>query len=58
MDGRNAVREADVQAVAFDALNHRILLKPDVVFDHPEANPLDLLKTMLDNALTTLRKHA
>ena len=58
MNGRDTVRDIDVQAVAFDALNHRILLKPDVVFDNPDANPLDLLRAMINDTLVSLRNKA
>lgn len=56
MNGRDFVKDIDVQAVAFDALNHRIQLKPDVMFDNPDSNPLDLLKAMLNETLFSLQK--
>ena len=53
--GRNSVCEADLRALAFDVLNHRIVLEPDVIFDNPDISPLDILRKIIDDALTNLQ---
>ncbi len=55
MRGSGTVGLADVRALAFDALNHRIVLKPDVVFDNPELSPLDVLRNIIDKTLVELQ---
>ena len=55
MRGCNSVCEADVKSIAFDVLNHRIVLKPDVVFDNQDISPLDILRKIIDDALTNLK---
>ncbi|MBQ7177595.1 MAG: AAA family ATPase [Victivallales bacterium] len=58
INGRDTVLEEDVRAVAFDALNHRIVLKPDVVFDNPDANPLDIVRKIINDTLVSVGKRA
>ena len=55
MRGCNSVCEADVKALAFDVLNHRIELETDVVFDNQDISPLDILRKIIDETLITLQ---
>lgn len=56
MDGRDTVNSSDVQAVAFDALNHRLVLKPDVIFDNPDSSPLEILRSVINDSLASLQR--
>ena len=46
-DGRSYVTEKDVRKLIFPVLNHRLIIKPEVLFEHPDQTGKALLENII-----------